>query len=95
MKARCSMTEDKKPFACEFREVDGGGWEITARGKPKLSLYPDSADDDDIGKGLAAYIEFGEGHGVPIPGRFFRSREHPECWINDTSGHRIYIWIDP
>ena len=90
MRARCSTTQGGT-FACTFKEIDGDGFEISASGKPTLRLYPDEGDD--IANGFTGYAEFGDGHGVPLPGRYFICRDDDDCWVNDATGERLRITI--
>ncbi len=85
-RARCFTTDDGY-FACTFTATDAdGSFEISARGKPAYSLIVDEP-------GFAsAFIRFGGGRNVSLPGMYVRSRDDGACWNNPETATKICAW---
>ena len=85
--ARC-YTSDTGAYDCRFAADRQGGFTISARGKPTITL---NVDEPGVAFGFA---NFGD-RNVSLPGRYLRSRADPACWANETTGAKICAWGRP
>jgi hypothetical protein len=83
--ARCFTTDDGH-YPCDFRGFGGdGSFVISAPGKPTFSLTMER-------RGVAYGTINIYGKATALPGRYFRSKADPACWVNDATNTKICAW---